>query len=108
MYCLYIIKDEDPSAFFRQFLASAKGKIIPLFLKKIFPSATSNNKYYIILADSGMGKSTMMINLYSQYKNKILLPFSGPKWNIRLLPLGAPNIDEEIRSIQDQPNTVLC
>lgn len=97
-------EDEEPG---RNYIASAKNYLIPLFLKKVFPKATSDNKYYIILADSGMGKSTMMINLYLSYKNKITLPFSKPKYQIKLFPLGSQNILEEIKKVVDKERTIL-
>ena len=61
-------EDDEPN---KKYIASAKQKIIPLFLKIVFKKNSDDNKYYLILADSGMGKTTFMINLYLSYKNKL-------------------------------------
>ncbi len=43
-----------------------KTNAIPHFLKKAF-NKKDRKRFYIILADSGMGKTTFMVNLYMQY-----------------------------------------
>ena len=42
-------------------------KLIPFFLKIGFNEMKGAVKFHIILADSGMGKTTFMINLYMKY-----------------------------------------
>ncbi|MEN8908269.1 MAG: SUMF1/EgtB/PvdO family nonheme iron enzyme, partial [Clostridiales bacterium] len=44
----------------------AKTEIIPDLIKNTFVEKR-NDKFYLILADSGMGKTTFMINLYMKY-----------------------------------------
>ena len=39
-------------------------------IKDAFDEKKESNKYYLILADSGMGKTTFMINLYVRYHSK--------------------------------------
>ena len=90
-----------------RYIASAKNKLIPLLLNKAFKSGKDDNKYYLILADSGMGKTTFMINLYIAYKNAWRSPFAPPRYNIKLLPLGYPNIQEDIEELKDKENTIL-
>lgn len=87
----------------RMFIDSPKSKLIPLFLKKAFKQ--DNNRYYLILADSGMGKTTFMINLYLAYKKQ--WSFGSIKYDIKLFPLGYPNILKKIEKIQDPENTIL-
>ena len=96
-------EDEEPG---REYIASAKNKIIPLFLKKVFINGASDVKYYLILADTGMGKTTFMINLYIRYKNKFSL-LSNNKLEICLYPLGDPNTIERIKKKQNKERTIL-
>jgi sulfatase modifying factor 1 len=42
-------------------------KLIPHFLKKVFKDDGKDGKFYIILGDSGMGKSTFITYLYLQF-----------------------------------------
>lgn len=97
-------QDDEPG---RRFIASARNPLIPLFLKKVFGHTGEDNKYYLILADSGMGKSTFMINLYLAYKQQ--WHFFKPKFNIKLLPLGHPHALEELDKMEDKEkgNTIL-
>lgn len=90
-------QDDEPG---RKFIASARNPLIPLFLKKAFGKTGDDNKYYLILADSGMGKSTFMINLYLAYKRK--WHFFQPKFKIKLLPLGHPHALEELDNMDDK------
>lgn len=82
---------------------ATKEKLIPFFLKRGFKYKTDDQRFYIILADSGMGKTTFMINLYLRYVSQ----WFGHKCKIRLLPLGFPEVDAEINKIEDQENTIL-
>ncbi|SEL42059.1 hypothetical protein SAMN04488505_102231 [Chitinophaga rupis] len=72
---------------------SAKQKIIPFLIKKSFNSDDSQ-KYFMVLADSGMGKTTMLINLYYTYLRQI-----GRRFEIKLLPLGSKDLDSTLLSI---------
>jgi len=59
-------------------------------------------RYLILLADSGMGKTTAMLNYYVRHirrwwkKNKIVL-----------IPLGIPDADKRITDIAEKQNTIL-
>lgn len=59
-------------------------------------------RYIIILADSGMGKSSFLLNYYG--KN---IHFNKRRLCIALVPLGTSNADDKISSISDKENTVL-
>ncbi len=51
-----------------------------------------------------MGKTEFLINLYLHD----LSQFRRPKYQIKLFPLGLPNIDEEIENIKnDRKKTIL-
>lgn len=96
-------EDEEPG---RRYIAAAKNELIPLFLKKAFLQGKDNNKYYLILADTGMGKTTFLINLYISYKNQWNL-FGKPRPDIQLIPLGSPNALAAIQKIANPQNTIL-
>ena len=61
-------------------------------------------KYLILLADSGMGKTSFLINYWYRYwqddEQKL-------KYDLALVPLGNPKADENITKISDKPNTVI-
>lgn len=71
-----------------------------LFLKEIF--SKSDEQYFIILADSGMGKTTFLLNLFLEYYKKIFR-----KYNIVLIPLAFENAVEKINEIEDKAATIL-
>jgi Leucine-rich repeat (LRR) protein len=78
----------------------AKG-LVPFFLGQAFREKNiidADQRFYIILADSGMGKTTFMINLYLKY----VCQWFGKKYDIKMLPLGYPDIDMEFDRIEDE------
>ncbi len=77
---------------------------IKFFIKKVFSNNSSVSRYYVIFADSGMGKTTFLLNLYTRYQAK---KFKSLK--IKLLPLAHPDIDKDIESIPeiDKSRTIL-
>jgi len=85
----------------------AKGKLIPFFLK-VFKAKYLTERFYIILADSGMGKTTFMINLYMR-----VISFwnfrRGKKLKIKLLRLGSEDSLSIVKAIEgiDMQDTVL-
>jgi len=56
---------EEEPAFSHRFVS--KNLLIPFFMKTAFNEKKESDKFYLVLADSGMGKTTFMINLYAQY-----------------------------------------
>ncbi len=74
-----------------------KEYVIPVFLNRAFHPKKEDCQFYLVLADSGMGKTTFMINLYLRYINQ----FRHPAYRIKLFPLGFPGIDREIEKIPD-------
>lgn len=81
--------------------------LIPFFVNEIFKKDTVDTKYFMIMADSGMGKTTFMINLYLTYKYK--LNWVGEKkYNILLVPLADADSLEKIKIDDSEiPNTIL-
>lgn len=88
-------KDEEPG---QTHAFATKEKIIPFFLNKAFKPQKEDRQFYIVLADSGMGKTTFLINLYLRYIDQ----FIKPSYQITLFPLGYPKIDDKITSISDE------
>lgn len=97
-------EDDEPSS---KFIASAKQKIIPLFLKKVFRSDGDDNKFYLVLADSGMGKTTFLVNLFLAQKNQNTWFGLKPHHKIELFPLGSPDALEAAAKVEDKKNTIL-
>ncbi|SHN18463.1 NACHT domain-containing protein [Mucilaginibacter sp. OK098] len=97
-------EDDEPG---RKYIASAKEKLISLFLENVFPLGKVDNKHFLILADSGMGKTAFLINLYVSYKNKWQNPLGIKKYDIKLFPVWHQDTFESIAKISDPPNTIL-
>lgn len=76
--------------------------LVPFFCKRAF-ARSSFGKYYLVLADSGMGKSTFLLRLYRQY----LFRFSFGKKPVELVPLAYKNCIKTINAIQNKENTIL-
>ena len=75
-----------------------KEELIPFFLRKAFKLGNDDYRFYILLADAGMGKTTFLINLYLRYRSQLF----HKRYNIKLLPLSLPQIDDEIDKIDDE------
>ncbi len=95
---------EDEPGFSHKFVS--KSPLIPFFMKTAFKGKKERDKFYLVLADSGMGKTTFMINLYIRYSSFFNF---GRKYKIRLYPFGDARILDEIKAIkQDEArNTIL-
>lgn len=74
--------------------------LIDLFTENIFKS--SEMRYFIILADSGMGKTTFLLKLFFSYYKKI-----SKKYNINFVYLGYENSITLIKKIENKSNTIL-
>lgn len=62
------------------------------------------HKYLILLADSGMGKTSFLLNYYAKYwwswrKRR--------RFDLAIVPLGIANADDHIKQIANKENTVL-
>ncbi|MFM9948928.1 MAG: SUMF1/EgtB/PvdO family nonheme iron enzyme [Saprospiraceae bacterium] len=94
---------QDEPGFTHQYVAT--NSMIPFFLKKAFNEKTDGERFYLILADSGMGKTTFMINLYLAYHSF----FNRRKYQMRLLRFSHPDTLDEIKAISKDAakNTIL-
>ena len=98
--------DEEPG---KSHMASAKELLMPMFIDKVFKNKHADTKYYLILADAGMGKTTFLINLFLNYaRNPVRnLSASNDNQTIRLFPLGSPDIWSDIKAIKNKRDTIL-
>lgn len=69
-------------------------------------SDEDDTRFYLVLSDSGMGKTTFLINLYIEYSKKLFR-----KYDIKLFPIGHPqsfkDIEEIIKSGKDRKTILL-
>lgn len=75
-------------------------KLIPFFIKHVFKD--SQKQYFVILADSGMGKTTFLLKLFLEYYKKVF-----KKYNIIFIPLSLESSIATIRKIENKPATIL-
>ncbi|MBN2440327.1 MAG: formylglycine-generating enzyme family protein [Spirochaetales bacterium] len=88
---------EDEPEFSYKFVS--KSPLIPFFMKIAFNEKKESDKFYLVLADSGMGKSTFMLNLYTKFTSFFNI---RRKYNIRLFPFGDARILDKIKEIKPE------
>jgi len=76
---------------------AAKEKLIPFFLDEAFNEKKSNEKYYLVLADSGMGKTTFLVNLFVRYNSFFRM---NRPYAIRYIPFASGDVFDNIRDIK--------
>ncbi len=76
---------------------ATREKLVPFFIEKAFKKEITGQRYYLVLADSGMGKTTFMINLFTCYQNQLF----GKKYKIKLFPLGDDRVDDSIVTMSE-------
>jgi formylglycine-generating enzyme len=77
--------------------------LIPFMLKKSFNEKVESEKFYLLLADSGMGKTSFMVNLY--LKNYSLLNYLfGKKYDMRLLRFQSPDQNNPVDVLERLKN----
>lgn len=74
-------------------------ELIPFFINEF---KNPDSQYFIILADSGMGKTTFLLKLFFKYKRKIL-----KKYKIILIPLSQGQALDEIKKVKNKQKTIL-
>jgi hypothetical protein len=65
-------------------------------------SPSSDKRYHILFADSGMGKTSALINYYARHVRRW-----RKKFQIVIIPLGIPDADERIKSVENKADTAL-
>ncbi|MEI6640088.1 MAG: SUMF1/EgtB/PvdO family nonheme iron enzyme, partial [Chlorobium sp.] len=73
-------------------------KLIPFFITNAFRKK-EKDKFYLVLGDSGMGKTTFMINLYLRYNSFFNV---SRKYRMRLLPFSDKGVLEKIKAIKEK------
>jgi len=68
-----------------------------------FLATDSIYRHMIILADSGMGKTSALLNYYAENQQRR----PSKRYQIALIPLGIPNADDRIASVQNKEETIL-
>ncbi len=74
-----------------------KGEAYPIFLDEAFNEKKSNEKYYLVLADSGMGKTTFLVNLFVRYNSFFRM---NRPYAIRYIPFASGDVFDNIRDIK--------
>lgn len=77
--------------------------LVPFFCNDAF-KASSQGKYYLVLADSGMGKTTFLLRLYRECLFDRAI---RKRLSTKLVPLSQANCLQQIEKIQGQENTIL-
>lgn len=86
----------------------AKQNLIEFLLNSF--NHKSDRRFFIVLADSGMGKTTFSLNLYLKYNNIIRHFLNKNNFKIALIPLGYDTADihiEKLKENQQHHNTIL-
>ena len=76
--------------------------VLDKYLLKEIPKKNAIH-HILILADSGMGKTSFLLNYYAYNLKKK----KKKRQRIALIPLGIPNVDEYIDSIKSKKNTII-
>ena len=89
------------------FAFAAREDLQNFFVRKVFRGVEPNAQFYLILGDSGMGKTTFLINLFSKYNSFVRSLFN--KYSIKLLPLGLEKdkLISQIKAINSPEKTIL-
>lgn len=91
---------EDPCSKEKYVSSASSFKFIPYFINIEFKNLET--QYYLILADSGMGKTTFALKLYSNYYRKILR-----KYSIYLFSLSYKNCIDKIKEVKNKYKAIL-
>ena len=77
--------------------------LVPFFCNDAFKSS-SQGKYYLVLADSGMGKTTFLLRLFREclFDRSIRKQLST-----KMIPLSQDNCLQTIQNVENQENTIL-
>ncbi|RNI32829.1 hypothetical protein EFY79_19755 [Hanamia caeni] len=91
----------------QSFAFAAREDLLKFFMAKVFKVVENENRFYLILADSGMGKTTFMVNLYMRFTALNYVNIFKKK--IKLFPLGEnfETLVKNIKSIENPHETIL-
>ena len=63
----------------------------------------SSDRHFILFADSGMGKSSFILNYYAENQ----LRGKRKRRRLAVVPLGRPGVDDFIREVEDKKETII-
>ena len=97
---------EDEPGFTHQHII--RNPLIPFFIKNAFNEKTESERFYLILADSGMGKTTFMVNLYLRY-HSIFNRHRHSRHKMRLFRFSNSDTMTQVAAIkyEEAKNTIL-
>ena len=103
------LRDIAPSNSDDEYAATARGvnELMDKFFDRVFDVKVKNDdKYYLILAESGMGKTTLLMNMYIRYQKRNQFKRG---YDIEIIPLGeeATRVNDKITNIQKKENCIL-
>lgn len=73
------------------------------FCSRIFKADNPNERVYMVLAGSGMGKTTFMVNIFCYYVRKNMSR-KGMSLDIRLLRLDDEHVLDNIKKLSEKPS----
>lgn len=96
-------QDIDPSGGEEaRLVVSVQQKLFEIF-DRILTHPTEYN-FIILLADSGMGKTSALLNYYARHNRRQIW---RKKFTLKLIPLGIQNADERIAAVPNKSDTIL-
>jgi uncharacterized protein (TIGR02145 family) len=81
-----------------------KEKLVRFFLKTAFDERKEDKRFYLVLADSGMGKTTFMINLYLRYNSVFNI---SKKYKIKLLSFNNQHFTEKLIELKPESSQTI-
>lgn len=105
-YIPTMCQNVDPARFeevHNSYALATQENLLKFFLNKVFKNKNDEQKYFIVLGGSGMGKTTFLINLYYKFTSKPRI--GNPE--IKLYPLNNVNTLKRIEQISNKSNTIL-
>ena len=98
-------EDEEPN---RLYASAAKQPLVPFFINEIFTCKANSGQLFMLLAESGMGKTTFLLNLFITFNSKKRFnPFYKTPLTGYLLPFTSPDLERRIGAIQDKRNSFI-
>ncbi len=93
-------QEETPSDKEEPIASKNRKPLIPYLLKALKKS--NSQKYFLVLAGTGMGKTALLVNLYLKYKRRFFNDYK-----IKLLHFGELDIDKKIIETGNENKTIL-
>jgi len=106
LYITTKFQDIDPADLeepYHDQFSRQRSNLIKKFNSEIFSDKDQNEKFFLVLGDTGLGKTTFLINLFIKYKQKFTLFNVIPhKYKIRLYPLNNGEFDSYLTTIDEE------